>query len=51
MSFDALKVVHRVIPVQTGARYSITLYTWQVGSLDSPGLGQFSKMRFSDLFV
>ena len=32
MSFDALKVVHRVTPVQTGARYSITLYT--PGKLD-----------------
>ena len=32
MSFDALKVVHRVTPVQTGARYSITLYT--LGKLD-----------------
>ena len=27
MSFDALKVVHRVTPVGRGARYSITLYT------------------------
>ena len=27
MSFDALKVVHRVAPVVRGARYSITLYT------------------------
>ena len=27
MSLDALKVVHRVTPVQTGVRYSITLYT------------------------
>ena len=27
MSFDALKVVHRVTPVGKGARYSITLYT------------------------
>ena len=27
MSFDALKVVHRVTPVVKGARYSITLYT------------------------
>ena len=26
MSFDALKVVHRVTPVLSGARYSITLY-------------------------
>ena len=32
MSFDALKVVHRVTPVQTGVRYSITLYT--PGKLD-----------------
>ena len=32
MSFDALKVVDRVTPVQTGARYSITLYT--PGKLD-----------------
>ena len=32
MSFDALKVVHRVTPVQTRARYSITLYT--PGKLD-----------------
>ena len=32
MSLDALKVVHRVTPVQTGARYSITLYT--LGKLD-----------------
>ena len=32
MSFDALKVLHRVTPVQTGARYSITLYT--PGKLD-----------------
>ena len=27
LSFDALKVVHRVTPVTRGARYSITLYT------------------------
>ena len=27
VSFDALKVVHRVTPVGRGARYSITLYT------------------------
>ena len=27
MSFDALKVVHRVTPVEAGARYTITLYT------------------------
>ena len=32
MSFDALKVVHRVTPVGRGARYSITLYT--PGKLD-----------------
>ena len=32
MSFDALKVVHPVTPVKTGARYSITLYT--PGKLD-----------------
>ena len=32
MSFDALKVVHRVTPVVKGARYSITLYT--PGKLD-----------------
>ena len=32
MSFDALKVVHRVTPVGKGARYSITLYT--PGKLD-----------------
>ena len=32
MSFDALKVVHRVTPVTKGARYSITLYT--PGKLD-----------------
>ena len=32
MSLDALKVVHRVTPVQTGVRYSITLYT--PGKLD-----------------
>ena len=32
MSFDALKVVHRVTPVLKGARYSITLYT--PGKLD-----------------
>ena len=32
MSFDALKVVHRVTPVFKGARYSITLYT--PGKLD-----------------
>ena len=32
MSFDALKVVHRVTPVGKGARYSITLYT--PGELD-----------------
>ena len=32
MSFDALKVVHRVTPVGRGAQYSITLYT--PGKLD-----------------
>ena len=32
MSFDALKVVHRVTRVVKGARYSITLYT--PGKLD-----------------
>ena len=32
LSFDALKVVHRVTPVTRGARYSITLYT--PGKLD-----------------
>ena len=32
LSFDALKVVHRVTPVTKGARYSITLYT--PGKLD-----------------
>ena len=32
LSFDALKVIHRVTPVTTGARYSITLYT--PGNLD-----------------
>ena len=32
MSFDALKVVHRVTPVGKGARCSITLYT--PGKLD-----------------
>ena len=32
MSFDALKVVHRVTPVVKGARYSITLHT--PGKLD-----------------
>ena len=32
LSFDALKVVHRVLPVIQGFRYSITLYT--PGKLD-----------------
>ena len=32
LSFDALKVVHRVMPVTKGFRYSITLYT--PGKLD-----------------
>ena len=27
LSFDALKVVHKVTPVTKGERYSITLYT------------------------
>ena len=27
LSFDALRFVHRVVPVKSGARYSITLYT------------------------
>ena len=32
LSFDALKVVHKVTPVTQGERYSITLYT--LGKLD-----------------
>ena len=27
LSFDALRFVHRVVPVKSGARYSVTLYT------------------------
>ena len=27
LSFDALRFVHRVVPAQSGARYSVTLYT------------------------
>ena len=32
LSFDALKVVHKVTPVTKGARYSVTLFT--TGKLD-----------------
>ena len=34
LSFDALKVVHKVTPVPSGERYSITLYTpWKLNRL------------------
>ena len=52
MSFDALEGCSSS---HTSADRSLILHyplhPWQVGSLDSPGLGQCGKMRFSDLFV
>ena len=47
MSFDALKVVHRVTPVEAGARYSITLYTpGKLGRLTAQDWDNLAKCGF-----
>ena len=46
LSFDALKVVHKVTPVAQGERYSSHLvHTWKVGPFDSTRLGYSSQSR------
>ena len=48
MSFDALKVVHRVTPVGKGPRYSITLYTpGKLDRLTAQDWGNLARNGFS----